>query len=154
MLVVDLDEAHTWALMMLDEHGLAQRGWTIAWDSARRRSGVCYHRTRTIGFSKPITERVPESEFMDTVAHEIAHALVGPGHGHDAVWRARAIGLGGSGHRTAQATFDPDAPWTGSCGHGTVFQRYRAPRRNLTYYCRCHGPSRSSPISWARSAAP
>lgn len=34
---------------------------------------------------------------MDTVAHEVAHALVGPAHGHDAVWRRKAVELGGSG---------------------------------------------------------
>ena len=33
-------------------------------------------------------------DIKDTILHEIAHAIVGPGHGHDAAWRAVAINLG------------------------------------------------------------
>lgn len=33
---MDIDEAHTWAMLMLDEYGLTKRGWKVAWDEARR----------------------------------------------------------------------------------------------------------------------
>lgn len=151
---MDLDEAHTWAMLMLEEHGLLDSGWTVTWDNARRRAGVCRFRTRTIGFSRYITEYGSEPEFMDTGAHEVAHALVGAGHGHDAVWRRKAVELGGSGSRTSHF-FDPQAPWIGICHHGKRFNRYKSPRSGATYYCRC--PSTiseqigSSPIAWRRN---
>lgn len=151
---MNLDEARTWAMLMLDEHGLIERGWTVTWDNARRRAGVCRYRTRTIGFSRFITEQVPEREFMDTVAHEVAHALVGPAHGHDAVWRRKAVELGGSGRRTHDF-FDPQAPWIGVCEHGKRFNRYKAPRSGATYCCRCPSPISgqmgSAPITWRRN---
>lgn len=151
---MDLDEAHTWAMLMLDEHDLLDRGWTVTWDNARRRAGFCWYPKRTIGFSRFIAERVSELDFMDTVAHEVAHALVGGDHGHDAVWRRKAIELGGSGIRTHDF-FDPQAPWIGVCEHGKRFNRYKTPRSGATYYCRCSlpvsGQMGSSSIAWRRN---
>lgn len=150
---MDLDEARTWAMLMLDEHGLLDRGWTVTWDNARRRAGICRYRTRTICFSRFITEHVSEPEFMDTVAHEVAHALVGAGHAHDAMWRRKAVELGGSSSRTSDF-FDPQAPWIGICEHGKSFYRYRSPRV-ATYRCRCSSPISgqmgSSPITWRKN---
>jgi len=41
--------------------------------------------------------RRPENrpDFISTLHHELAHASVGRGHGHDAVWKARAVEFGG-----------------------------------------------------------
>ena len=33
--------------------------------------------------------RAPWGDIRDTLLHEIAHAIVGPGHAHDAVWQTR-----------------------------------------------------------------
>lgn len=38
-----------------------------------------------------------EAEFLNTVRHEIAHVIVGLGHGHDEVWREMALRLGCNG---------------------------------------------------------
>lgn len=152
MIGVDIDEAQTWALLMMEEHGLLERGWQMQWDRARTRSGQCRFGTRVISLSRYIAESDDEADFMDTVAHEVAHALVGPSHGHDAVWRATAIQLGGSGARCRASRFDPRAPWHGTCPHGVRFHLYRTPARS--YACLCvPGSSTLDRIVWAPAAA-
>ncbi len=89
---MDLAAAHDLATGLLAEHGLTD--WRVEYDAAKRRAGVCRFSTRTIGLSAPLTVLHDEAMVRDTVLHEIAHALVGPSHGHDATWArtARAIG--------------------------------------------------------------
>ena len=87
------------ALDLLHQHGLAQRGWTFAWDSGKRRAGACHYRTRTISASRYILPMASDENVRETLLHEIAHALT-PGHHHDSVWRAKLIEIGGTGART------------------------------------------------------
>ncbi|NHA66822.1 SprT-like domain-containing protein [Phycicoccus flavus] len=113
---------------LLREHGL--EGWTVVADRAKTRAGVCRFGRREIGISGPLTALHPEEEVRDTLLHEIAHALVGPEHGHDAVWRATAVRIGCSGERCVS----PDAPrvpgdWVGRCPAGHEKTRHRAPTR-------------------------
>ncbi|MGL5867293.1 MAG: SprT-like domain-containing protein [Dermatophilaceae bacterium] len=109
-------------------HGLD--GWVVVADRAKTRAGVCRPGKRQIGLSRPITELHSEQEVRDTILHEIAHALVGPQHGHDAVWQAKAREIGGTGERCLPA----DAPrplgeWVGRCPAGHEKRRHRTPRR-------------------------
>jgi predicted SprT family Zn-dependent metalloprotease len=113
---------------LLREHGLD--GWRIVADGAKTRAGVCRFGRRQIGISAPLTALHDEAEVRDTILHEIAHALVGPRHGHDAVWRAKAVEIGSSGERCTS----PDAPrvigdWVGRCPAGHQRSRHRAPTR-------------------------
>jgi SprT-like family len=113
---------------LLHEHGLD--GWRLVADRAKTRAGVCRYGRRQIGISAPLTALHDEAEVRDTILHEIAHALVGPEHGHDAVWRAKAIEIGSSGERCVS----PDAPrvvgdWVGRCAAGHERTRHRAPTR-------------------------
>ncbi len=116
---------------LLREHDLA--GWSIVADRAKTRAGVCRSSTRQIGLSAPLTALHTEEEVLDTILHEIAHALVGPEHGHDAIWRAKAREIGSSGERCVPA----DAPrvpgdWVGRCPAGHEKPRHRAPTRLMS----------------------
>lgn len=149
---VDLDEAARMARGLLDEHGLHE--WTVVFDRAKRRAGVCRSAQRQIGLSGPLTALHDEAEVRDTVLHEVAHALVGPRHGHDAVWRATALRIGCSGRRCS----DPDAPsiegdWVGTCPAGHRITRHRRPTRpgSCTRCSRMF--SRDHLISWTHRGA-
>ncbi|WP_372736880.1 SprT-like domain-containing protein, partial [Nocardioides sp.] len=94
---MDLRDAFAMAEHLLERHGLTE--WQISFDNAKRRAGVCRFGVKTIGLSAPLTTVHTDDEVRDTILHEIAHALAGPGHGHDAHWRALAQSIGCSGER-------------------------------------------------------
>ena len=125
---MDLNAARRLATALMAEHGL--EGWTLVLDSAKTRAGVCRADRRQLGLSRHLTALHSEAEVTETVLHEIAHALVGPGHGHDAVWRAAARRIGCTGRRCVPA----DAPrvegsWIGICPAGHRRTAHRRPMR-------------------------
>jgi predicted SprT family Zn-dependent metalloprotease len=125
---MDLTDAARLGRRLLDEHGL--HDWTVVFDRAKRRAGVCRPGRREIGLSGPLTAIHPEAEVRDTILHEIAHALVGPRHGHDEVWRATALRIGCTGQRCSSV----EAPrlngdWVGTCSAGHRRTRHRRPER-------------------------
>ena len=86
-------------MMAEDLMGHYLTGWTFRFDRALTRLGYCQHRIKTISLGTYATEVNSEEQVLNTCLHEIAHALVDVRHGHDEVWRAKAIELGHSGKR-------------------------------------------------------
>jgi predicted SprT family Zn-dependent metalloprotease len=125
---MDTDEAVQMAEELLRLHGL--RDWGVVIDRAKTRAGVCRSSSREIGLSGPLTSLSARHEVRETILHEIAHALVGPVHKHDVVWRAQAARLGCS----TAACLPRDAPrvpapWVGTCPAGHTVSRHRRPQR-------------------------
>ncbi|WP_345456669.1 SprT-like domain-containing protein [Nocardioides marinquilinus] len=128
---MDLRDAYALAEHLLERHGLP--GWSVEYDHAKRRAGVCRFTTQVIGLSAPLTALHSEDEVRDTILHEVAHALAGPRHGHDAHWRAIATRIGGSGERCVPDDAPRiEAPWLGVCPAGHTVDRHRRPERVAT----------------------
>lgn len=119
---------------MIAQHGLT--GWNVTFDNQRRRAGACVYSRRLISLSRPLMQQRSFADTHSTITHEIAHALT-PGHNHDQVWAAKHIELGGNGKRCFEHE-DLSAPWIGTCAHGKVWPKYRAPKRpEAQFTCRC-----------------
>jgi predicted SprT family Zn-dependent metalloprotease len=121
---LDVTAARQLATGLMARHGLV--GWRLVFDSAKTRAGVCRFDRKEIGLSRPLVSLYAAEHVTETVLHEIAHALAGPRHGHDRVWRATARRIGYRGERRMPA----DAPnvegaWVGVCpaGHRTTAHR-------------------------------
>lgn len=83
----------------LDKNGLTD--WNIRISRAVKRLGSCQYSKKTISLSSNFIETGTEASILNTILHEIAHALC-PGDGHGAKWKAKAIELGCDGKRCAE----------------------------------------------------
>lgn len=89
---------------IMEKHGLKADGWRMAFDDSTRCFGKCNYGKKVIFLSRPLTLVVKDEKVVDTILHECAHALVGPGHNHNAIWRQKAISIGCRGERCGDVT--------------------------------------------------
>lgn len=127
--------------------GALPKEWTFGFDLATSRAGVCRYAERRIDLSVSYCLAATRAEIEDTVLHEIAHAIVGPKHNHDAVWKAKAREIGCAGercHRVQHST----PKWIGECGCGQRWLRQTLQRRMMRNRAcaKCNGI-----ISWRRN---
>jgi len=93
--LIKLHQIKLFALGQMEEWGLTGIGWKFVWDTrAVRRYGQCRYGSKEIGITKKLANINTLEETFDVVLHEIAHALTGPGHGHDAVWKRVCVKVG------------------------------------------------------------
>ena len=96
----------------------------------RRGPGVCRYREKRIDLSVSYCLAASRAEIEDTVLHEIAHAIVGPKHNHDAVWKAKAREIGCQGERCHRVQHSVPR-WVGECGCGQQWFRQTLQRRMI-----------------------
>jgi hypothetical protein len=119
-----LEKAEQLAIKLMEKHELNQKGWKFKFDQAKRRYGCCMHSRRIISLSAPLTKVRQEKNVKNTILHEIAHALVGHGHGHDNVWRSKALEIGCNGQRCSNDA-SIKGSWVGECPNGHVYYKHR-----------------------------
>jgi predicted SprT family Zn-dependent metalloprotease len=126
------------AIHLMEKHGLDTGLWRVRIDRAKTRAGLCDEARRCISLSRYLVDSTASEADMDNIIlHEIAHALVGNVHGHNAVWRAKAIEIGCDGARCHTHVLVP-APYAIKCPCGAV----HVPRHNLRGICKRYQASR------------
>ena len=125
-----LSAARELAIELMREHGLEY--WSFEFDNAMRRFGSCRFSTKRITLSQFLVLLNNQEKVKDTILHEIAHALVGSGNGHNKVWKSKAIEIGCSGERCytrddtniVKGNFEAICP---KCGH--IHTKFRMPKK-------------------------
>jgi predicted SprT family Zn-dependent metalloprotease len=138
-----LSEAQTVAENLMSDHGL--HNWTFEFNNRKRSLGICRHRLNVIGLSTYLLPSMDLDIVTNTILHEIAHALVGSGHGHGHIWRRKALEIGCDGERCSSLEIDENsvAKYVATCPDcGQKYNKHRRPKR--LGCCRCIGGFDSS----------
>jgi len=130
-----LTESKALTLDLMSQHGL--HDWSFAWSQAKRTMGSCNHTKRVIKLSAVVSPLRDIKNVKNTILHEIAHALVGSGHGHGYVWKIKAFEIGCNADRCSSDRIDLQAKYEAKCECGITHKAHRKPKRS--HWCRCKG---------------
>lgn len=141
----DAQESKLRSVQMLAESLLARHlpGWQFAFNRQRRTLGLCRYREQRIELSRPHAEAGTMAQARETLLHEIAHALAGPGTGHGPRWRHHMQELGVEPAVTAQPDYRlNDYRWALVRREGNqlhwIAGRYRRPQNCVRLALRGH----------------
>ena len=123
-------------------------GWRFGFETTASRAAVCRHRDKTIAMAVSYALRAPWHKIVDTLLHEIAHAIVGPAHRHDRVWKAKARDIGCTAQRCTSLQHTVGG-WLGRCGTcNRTWTRHRLTAKMRT---RAICPRCRTRIAWRRN---
>jgi hypothetical protein len=144
---MDLKELEALASREMTKHGL--HGWAFGLSDTKRQLGVCKYRKKRIEIAEYSVLNSPQESDLDTLLHEIAHAIAGPAARHGPAWKAVAIRLGATPRacdNSEEAVVKP-GDWQATCSAcKKVFHRYKRPRSLNGYRCRCEARSPVLPM--------
>jgi predicted SprT family Zn-dependent metalloprotease len=125
--------------------------WKFRLIHSKSNLGRCHYRRREIQIAKEHLETHTNMQIIDTILHEIAHALT-PGHVHDEVWQAKCREIGALAQARADDTFAPYVRKVEviclDCNK-VVAKRHRAPSRHLIHG-RCKNEANGGKLTFRR----
>lgn len=137
--------AREWVALNAEYPQLSE--WRVGVNSAKRRLGVCKYGKKVIEVSVYVLQRGDEKQVLNTLRHEVAHALLPVGEGHSRRWRALHKKLGGDGERCTDMELCDAYKWVLWCKNGCVVAKNRSTGeelREIRYFrkpkkgvCRC-----------------
>ena len=77
-----MQQVENHAAELLERHlntGAPATWWRFRFETATSPAGICRYNTRTIALSVSFVLRASWDDIRDTLLHEVAHAIVGPG---------------------------------------------------------------------------
>ena len=153
-----LNKARIIANDYLAKYGLLEQGWTFELNNKKKRFGLTKFSTKTISLSKELTELNSPYEVVDTILHEIAHALVGKSNGHNNVWKSKAqeIGCNGSRVYSSKLVKQPAYKFVGTCPNcGKISKTYKRGKYACGACCRTYNGGKFKKeylIVWERAS--
>lgn len=91
----------------LDKNGLPDWHIRLTTDLTKSFLGLTSYKDKTIILNAHHIDTHPEIEVIDTIYHEVAHALLPSYHAHDEVWQAKAKELGAKPVACRNLSFSP-----------------------------------------------
>ncbi|QDH49232.1 metalloprotease [Pantoea phage Phynn] len=96
-----------WATTIMKQHGLSQ--WKFKINGRLTRAlGVCNYNTQTIDLARRHAQEDSYENILDTLLHEIAHAIAGWGAAHGPEWQKVAVRIGAKPVREKARIADPN----------------------------------------------
>lgn len=131
---MDLKRLKERARMMMDKYGL--KDWALEFDNSLSHFGLCSYDRRTIFISNYAVSHATDFDLLDTIMHEIAHALT-PGEGHSRVWKKKCKEIGAIPKMCSkEKNYVAPGRWQAVCGNcGKFYSRHRRP--DGRWWCRC-----------------
>lgn len=112
----------------------------LSFNGNKTRAGVCFFSPLEIQISTFYirASHVHEDQVINTILHEMAHAIAGPDAGHGAEWRRVALSIGCDAKRCVDSFVPPKHyRYVLDCGQGCVMYRHRTKKGKL-YVCSSH----------------
>lgn len=113
------DDAIALTLAHIEQAGLSTTVWKPVINTRMRRLlGRCDYGRGMIELSAVYVDHNDECEVEQTIVHEVAHAVAGPGTGHGRAWRQAALRLGHDPDTLGAINYTATVPmpWLLRCG--------------------------------------
>lgn len=140
---MELKKAIDMAIELMDKYGLIRKGWYFDInDRFVRTAGQCSYKKKTISLPTKYVSLNSEESVRQVILHEVAHALVGPGHHHGSVWKRQAVAIGALPRAcTPKGNKYPDERYKAQCPCGKVVMDHRRTSNRRFRCCR-------TPVVW------